>query len=338
MGGGSSKVEEKYSWKTTSDTIGEELGNHAAGKFVLVTGGNCGLGLETARVLAKYGAKVTITSRSVQNGEEAIAKIHEETPDADVTLMQVDLGSMQSVRDLANAYKATGKPLNILVNNAGIMACNKSKTSDALETQVGVNHIGHFLLTLELLDVLKLSGTAATPSRVINLSSLGQFLFAPKVGVPIDDFFGDKYYDPWTQYGISKLCNVLFANELNRRMAEEGQPVIAVSLHPGGILETNLKRHIDISSVMAIFGQFLTNPTAGYYGTVEPLKTIPQGTATTILCCLAPDIVPGEYYSHCKVDDKLIHPKAKDVELQKQLWDLSLKIIGGSGGGTEESK
>jgi len=330
MGGGSSKgTEEKYSWKTTSDTVGEEFGSHAVGKYVLITGGNCGLGLETARVLAKHGAKVTITSRSIPNGESAIAKIREETPDADVTLMQVDLGSLQSVRELATAYKATGKSLNILVCNAGIMACAKSKTSDGLETQVGVNHIGHFLLTLELLDVLKASGTATSPSRVINLSSLGQFLFAPNVGIPLDDFFGDKYYHPWTQYGISKLCNILLANELNRRMVEEEQPVIAVSLHPGGILDTNLKRHIDFSSVMAILGKMVTNPQACYYGLGEPMKTIPQGTATTILCCLAPDIVPGAYYSHCKVEDKLIHPKAKDVELQKQLWDLSLKIIEG---------
>jgi NAD(P)-dependent dehydrogenase (short-subunit alcohol dehydrogenase family) len=328
MGGETSKSS-KYDWQTTSDAIGEEFGSHAAGKYVLITGGNCGLGLETTRVLAKYGAKVTITSRSLQAGEEAINKIKEESPEADLTLMQVDLGSMESVRDLARAYKATGKPLHILVNNAGVMACPKATTKDGLETQVGVNHIGHFLLTLELLDVLKSSGSTGSPARVVNLSSLAQFLFAPSEGIPLDDFFGDKYYHRWTQYGISKLCNVHFANELNRRMAEESQPVIAISLHPGGILETNLKRHLDFTGVTAILGLLLTNPTSGYYGLIEPNKNIKQGTSTTLLCCLDPDIVPGGYYSHCKIEDKLIHPKAKDVELGKKLWELSLKIIGG---------
>ena len=130
---------------TTSDKIMIDFGTYADGKFVIVTGSNCGLGFETAKSLANHGADVTIACRSKPNGDEAVALIKSENPTAKVSFLQLDLASFSSVRDFTSAYKASGKPLNFLINNAGVMACPLSFTKDGLEMQFGVNHIGKSL-------------------------------------------------------------------------------------------------------------------------------------------------------------------------------------------------
>lgn len=180
----------KYGAKTTSDQIMKDLGQRARGKHVVVTGGNCGLGLETARCLAKSGAKVTIACRSKKLGDEAIAEIKKEVPAADLSLILIDLGNFESIRNFATKYRATGKPLDLLINNAGVMSMPKTLTSDGLEMQFGVNHIGHFILTTELLDVIKRSGTPTEPARIVNLSSLANWLMSPKCGIRFDDLNG----------------------------------------------------------------------------------------------------------------------------------------------------
>ncbi len=172
----------KYTEDTQSEEILTNFGSNAQGKHAIVTGSNVGLGLQTAKYLAQHGAKVTIACRNVVAGNEAVADIKSEFPDAAVSFLQLDLGSLSSVRAFTQAYKASGNPIHLLINNAGIMACPLSYTSDGLETQFGVNHIGHFLLTTELLDVIKRSGSAESPSRIINVSSGAQGMFAFKEG------------------------------------------------------------------------------------------------------------------------------------------------------------
>eukprot|EP01034_Spumella_vulgaris_P033952 gene33952-41874_t len=181
----------------------------------------------------------------------------------------------------------------------------------------GVNHIGHFLLTTELLDVIKRSGTAENPSRIITLSSLGHFLVAWKEGgIRLDDLQGAEHYDPFERYGSSKLANILFANELQRRFTLAGDHVISVSVHPGGITTTELTRHMDPAVVAGMAAQM--------EGT---LKTIPQGVSTTLITALSPSVVPGAYYSDCQVETKEKSAFADDLDLQTRLWAKSEEIV-----------
>lgn len=184
-------AQSKYSRYTSSDVIMTDFGANANGKYVIVTGSNCGLGFETARSLAKHGAIVTIACRSKGSGDEAVSRIKAENSNAQVSHLSLDLASFASVRAFSAAYKESGQPLNYLINNAGVMACDKMYSSDGLEMQFGVNHVGHFLLTTELLDVLKRSGSAESPSRVVTLSSYASYLFAPYVGIRFDDLKGE---------------------------------------------------------------------------------------------------------------------------------------------------
>eukprot|EP01034_Spumella_vulgaris_P036498 gene36498-45011_t len=292
-----------------------DFGSNAKGKHIVVTGSNVGLGFETARLLVKYGAIVTIACRS--NGNETVAKIKEEFPSAVVSYLQLDLGSLTSVRAFAQAYKATGNPLHILINNAGVMACPLTFTSDGLETQFGVNHIGHFLLTTELLDVIKRSGTAESPSRIVTLSSVGHVWFAWKEGgIRLDDLQGTDNYETWERYGSSKLANLLFANELQRRFTADGDHVISVSVHPGGITGTELTRHMDPAVLAGMVAQMTI-----------PFKTVQQGVSTTLITALSPSVVPGAYYSDCQVETKEKSVFASDLDLQTRLWAKSEEIV-----------
>eukprot|EP01034_Spumella_vulgaris_P029969 gene29969-37111_t len=307
-----------------------EFGKYAKSKHVVITGANVGLGLETATSLAKYGAVITIACRSKTAGEEAVTIIKAAVPEARVSFLQLDLSSAASVRKFAVDYKATRQPLNILINNAGLASPPLSLTADGLESQFGVNHIGHFILTTELLDLLKQSGTEQSPSRVVNLASMGAYLFAPPQGIRFDDLKGEKNYSPWERYGSAKLANVLFTNELDRRLKAEGANVLAVSLHPGSVAGTSLGRHIDFSGVMDMFS-LLWRRRGGIYsvlfGTVY--KTVKQGSATTLFCALSPTVSRGAYYSDCRVETRDVHERAGDGQLMSQLWSVSEEIVKG---------
>jgi len=191
-----------------------------AGKKVLITGGTGGLGYESARALAGAGATVVITSRTGEMGQKAIEKLKDELKDKkdkpiNVSFEILDLGDLVSVKECAGRLLKKGEPIHILMNNAGVMACPHTKTKQGLEFQFGVNHVGHHLLTKLLLPLLTKAGTAQCKSRVINLSSMGAYLYAPPDAVFWDDISGDKSYNKWQRYGQSKLCNVLFSRELN---------------------------------------------------------------------------------------------------------------------------
>lgn len=314
-----------FNAKSTAEQVGKVYGTHAKDKFVVITGANCGLGLETARVLAKHGANITIACRNLKAAEEAMKTIKQESPDANIEVRALDLSNLQSVRSFAEGYRASGRPLHILINNAGIMACPKAFTADGLESQIGVNHMGHFVLTNELLTVLKKSGTPQNKARVVNLASIANILYAPSMGIRLDDLRGEQTYSQWERYGSSKLANILFSRELNRRLVAEDAPVMSVSLHPGVITETNLMRHVNNLSGISAAISSLNGWSAFSNMAAEPSKNIAQGAATTVLCALSPDVVAGQYYADCAVST-LLHQKATDDDLAKQLWGVSEQV------------
>lgn len=203
-----------------------------SGRVVLITGANSGLGLEAAKVFAAKGATVVLACRRADAAAEAVATIRAQTPNASLEVLSLDLASLASVRAAAAEYKATHTKLDVLLNNAGIMAIPRRETADGFEMQLGTNHLGHFALTGLLLDTL-----LATPgSRVVNVSSgmhaIGKMHF--------DDLHGAKRYSKWGAYGQSKLANLLFTAELSKRLAAKGGQTIALAAHPG-YAATNLQ-------------------------------------------------------------------------------------------------
>ena len=204
------------------------------GKTVVITGGNTGIGKETAVDLAKRGARVIIGCRNLEKGKEALKEIQERSGSKDVFLEKIDLASLDSVRKFADSVLISESRLDILINNAGVMACDYQKTEDGFEMQFGTNHLGHFLLTMLLLDLIKKSA----PSRIVNVSSTAHTLGSGKIH--FDDINFEKDYSPYEAYFHSKLANVLFTRELSKRL--EGSHVTVNSLHPGAV-KTDLERH-----------------------------------------------------------------------------------------------
>jgi len=290
--------------KSTAEEVARDI--RLDGKNVIVTGANCGIGKETARVFAKMGANVYIACRDESRGTAALEELKNLTKSENIFFMQLDLASLESVRKFATSFEEKSLPLHILVNNAGIMACPKSKTVDGFEMQIGVNHFGHFLLSTLLLPSLK----RGAPSRVVSVSSMGH-----KFGsINFDDInFEKRSYGRWSAYGQSKLANILFAREFNKRYSAEG--IKAYSLHPGAI-NTELQRHMP-SFVNAVFS------------VISPLfsKTIPQGAATTMLVATAPEVEDkgGLYFVDCNVNNTT-HNEVNDAVALK-LWELSEKSV-----------
>ena len=277
------------------------------GKTVVITGGNTGIGKETAVDLAKRGAKVIIGCRNMEKGKAALKEIQERSENKNVFLEKLDLASLDSVRKFADSILNSEPRLDILINNAGVMMCPYQKTEDGFEMQFGTNHLGHFLLTMLLLDRLKRSA----PSRIITLSSLGhQFAYN---GMNFDDINSEKHYNSWDAYFRSKLANALFTRELSKRL--EGTHVTANTVHPGGV-NTELGRHSIVSSV-------LFSPIVWYL-----TKTPEQGAQTSIYCAVSEEMegVSGKYLSDCAFKEP--SKNAQDDEAARKLWDLSMKFVG----------
>lgn len=335
--GASASVPSKYALSTATD-IAKEFGNRAKDLNIIITGANSGIGFESARVLSNHGAKVILACRSKKNGDEAMEKIKKENPNADLTFIPLDLGSKVSIETFSKQFNESNRPLNVLLNNAGIMACPLARTTDGFESQFGVNHLGHFYLTYLLWNNLRKSGSVENPSRVINVSSNGSFFFPPhnrEQAIDFEDLEPSNHYNIWRTYGESKLANALFATELNKRSFENHLPVIAMSLHPGGIQDTNLSRYQNNSSyfyqmISTIFqnGTFFALLSA--LNKKGALKNIPQGAASNVYLTLAPTeiLTPGEYYSNCQVEKQEVHPYAHDHVLGVKLWDKSLTMLG----------
>jgi len=324
-----SKFASKFDKTTTSDDVCNLLGSQAKDKHIIITGGAGGLGWETARALAVHGAHVLITCRSEAQGSDAISRIKKLHPDVDVDFAAgVELGSLASVRDFAKSYINGGKPLDILINNAGVMACPLQYTSDGLEMQFGVNHISHFLLTKLLLPVLTRSGTQESKSRVISLSSIGNWLYSPACGILLDDLDGKKCYHKWERYGQSKLANILFAKELNSICAAQNLSVVSCAVHPGVILETGLAKHNSLATMVADQFAYFWNSPCKLHAILAPYqKNSKQGAATTLLTALTPELTPGGWYCDCQETTAVLHATANDSTLAKALWDKSEDIV-----------
>ncbi|GHB24278.1 oxidoreductase [Streptomyces umbrinus] len=196
-----------------------------SGRTVVVTGANSGIGYVTARELARRGARVVLACRSESRGTEAADRLAIEVPDAGAEFEPLDLGDLDSVREFAAAYGRKYGRLDLLVNNAGLMALPQGRTADGFETQFGVNHLGHFALTGLLMPTL-----LTTPgARVVSVSSFVHAL----ANIDINDLNSERKYGRWTAYGRSKTANLLFVHELARRLAATGSDVVAAAAHPG---------------------------------------------------------------------------------------------------------
>ncbi|XP_070684415.1 retinol dehydrogenase 13 [Pempheris klunzingeri] len=279
------------------------------GKTVLITGANTGIGKETALDMAQRGARVILACRDMTRARIAADEIRQKSGNGNVVVKKLDLCSLQSVRDLAKDVQENEEHLDILINNAGIMMCPKWKTEDGFEMQFGVNHLGHFLLTNCLLDLLKKSA----PSRIVIVSSLAH----EKGHIHFDDINLDKDYQGEESYRQSKLANVLFCRELAGRL--QGTGVTVYSLHPG-VIHTELGRHL--FPTLALWKRILVMPL------LMLIKSPWEGAQTTIYCAVDESLanVSGLYYSDCA--PKTPAPQALDDAAAKALWDLSASMVG----------
>lgn len=309
----------RFGSETTADEALE--GIDLRGKLVLITGGSSGLGQESARALAAKGAHVVLTARDVAKGRTVAAGITASTGNPHVELEELELGSLASVRAFAARFLARHDRLDVLVNNAGVMACPLARTGDGFELQFGTNHVGHFLLTCLIAPALR----KGAPSRVVSLSSRGHHL-AP---VDFEDpNFERRAYQKWVSYGQSKTANVLFAVGLERRLGAAG--VHAYALHPGAIM-TELGRHLVPEDI-----EFLRSRTPP--GTTFSLKTVEAGAATSVFAATAPELEGrgGIYLEDCHVATVNDTPNALDgvktyaidARNAERLWELSERLVG----------
>lgn len=296
---------------STAEQVTE--GIDATNLTVIVTGGASGIGLETARVLALRKAHVIIAARNVEAANEAKQLILNDQPNARIDVLKLDLCSIKSVRAFADSFKALNLPLNILINNAGIMFCPYQLSEDGIELQFATNHLGHFLLTNLLLEKMKETAkSTGVEGRIVNLSSIAH-LHTYSEGILFENLNDEKSYSDKKAYGQSKLANVLHANELSRRLQAEGANITVNSVHPGLIM-TNLFKY---SAVLFKLVKLVT-----------PLlwKNVPQGAATTCYVALHPNLkgVSGKYYHDC--NEWQPSKFATDGKLAKKLWDFSNKL------------
>ncbi|KAK6947791.1 Short-chain dehydrogenase/reductase SDR [Dillenia turbinata] len=303
----------------SSSSTAEEVthGIDASSFTAIVTGASSGLGTETARVLALRGVHVVMAVRNVEAGQKTKQTILEQIPNAKMDVMELDLSSMASIHKFASEYNSSGLPLNILINNAGIMACPFMLSEDKIEMQFATNHMGHFLLTNLLLDKMKRTAVESQrEGRIVNLSSLAH-KFTYSEGIRFDKINDEPSYSRMLAYGQSKLANILHANELSRRLKEEGVNITANSVHPGGIA-TNIIRY----SALAVLLKYVSKYVA---------HTVEQGTATTCYVAMHPQVkgISGEYFAACNVAQP--SSWATDSELATKLWNFSKDLKGPSG-------
>ncbi|XP_042400363.1 short-chain dehydrogenase TIC 32 B, chloroplastic-like [Zingiber officinale] len=280
----------------------------------IVTGGASGIGTETARVLALRGARVIIAARNMEAASEAKRLILQSSPSARVDILKLDLSSLKSVKEFADEFLSMDLPLNILINNAGVMFCPFQLSEDGIELQFATNHLGHFLLANLLLEKMK-STTRETgiEGRIVNLSSIAHTYTYPN-GIRFDKLNDKNVYSDKKAYGQSKLANLLHANELSRRLMEEGANITVNSVHPGLIM-TNLMRHsFQLIRFLKVFSYIFW-------------KNIPQGAATTCLVALHPSLkgVTGKYFYDC--NEELPSKLARDEALARKLWDFSKNLV-----------
>jgi NAD(P)-dependent dehydrogenase (short-subunit alcohol dehydrogenase family) len=286
-----------------------------SGRTVLVTGANTGIGFEAAKVLAGKGARVLVGCRDARKAEDAIERIKAGDTKAEVVHLALDLANLASVRAAAEHVLAQETRLNLLINNAGIMAPPRSETADGFESQFGVNHLGHFALTGLLLPLLlKTEG-----SRVVTVSSNGH-----KLGkVDFDDLQATKKYSRNGQYCMSKLANLLFTHELQRRLEKRGAPTSAVACHPG-VSGTELGRELPsiLELLRPLFNRILAQSPA-------------DGALPTLRVATDPAVKGGEYYGPSRRFESVGPPvlarstrASHDEAVAAKLWQRSIELTG----------
>jgi NAD(P)-dependent dehydrogenase (short-subunit alcohol dehydrogenase family) len=281
------------------------------GRVAVITGANTGLGYQTAAALAARGAHVVLAVRDLDKGNDAAARIAATSPRASVTVQQLDLTSLASVHAAANKLKRAYAAIDLLINNAGVTLV-EGHTKDGFELQFGVNYLAHFALTGLLLDHL----LAVDGSRVVTISSLGHHV---RGDVDFDDLHGEHDYHPGVAYGRSKLANLLFTYELQRRFASSDATTIAVAAHPG-FSKTELLRDANFG-IRKFFTAISQSP---QQGALSPLRAATD-----------PGVIGGEYYGPGGLGELRGHPKvvrssalSHDEGLQGRLWEVSEKLTG----------
>lgn len=292
----------------TADDVPDQTG-----KIIFITGANTGLGYEAAKVLAGKGARVIIGCRSLAKATQASKSILAQHPEADVAVVELDLGDLASVKKAA-AVVAKEPKLDVLINNAGIMIPPYELTRDGFESQFGVNHLGPFALTGLLLEKVR-----ATPdARIVSTASI-----AHKRGkIHFDDINAERGYNPVVRYAQSKIANLYFAYELQRRLEAAGDGTISVAAHPG-IADTELTRYIP-RALMLIAPLF------------RPLFNTPaQGAWPTLCAATMAGVTGGEYYGPSKRNETAgpavrveSNRRSHDEAVAKRLWDLSIEMTG----------
>jgi retinol dehydrogenase-12 len=293
-----------------------------AGKTIIVTGGNSGLGLSAIELLAKHNpSHIYLGARSATKAAAAIEQVKAAVPTANITFLEMDLGNLASVKKAAETFSSSASRLDILMQNAGVMALPAGLTSDGYEIQFGTNHVGHFLFTKSLMPILQ--KTAAEPGsdvRIVNLSSIGHKL-CPTNGIVFDQLKTDMAStSTWTRYGQSKLANILFTKELAKRHPN----IISVAIHPGGVY-TNLsggfqKDHpILAKPVDWILSKINVPASEGAWGQVWAATTLDKKTLKS-----------GEYYGPvAKANTTSVY--AQDEALAAKLWEWTDKELADKG-------
>jgi NAD(P)-dependent dehydrogenase (short-subunit alcohol dehydrogenase family) len=284
------------------------------GRTAVVTGANSGLGLVTARELARAGASVVMACRNLDRGHRAIEEVRGAVPEAQVQLDELDLASLASVRGFAERFRATHDGLDLLINNAGVMAPPRRRTADGFELQFGTNHLGHFALTNALLEEME----GREDARVVTLSST-----AHKMGrINFDNLNGDRRYFRWNAYGQSKLANLLFMLELDRRLRGSGSTVKSLAAHPG-YTATNLQ-----SAAAPMLDRLVMKVSTAAIAQNDEMGALP-----TLYAATQPGLEGGTYVGPDGFQEQRGHPKivqpsgrARDPETARRLWEVSERM------------
>ncbi len=284
------------------------------GRTAVITGANTGLGLETAKALAAKGARVVLAVRNLDKGEAAAEWISRSVRGADLRVQRLDLGSLASVRDAAAELRDTYDRIDLLINNAGVMTPPKEITTDGFELQFGTNHLGHFAFTGLLLDRL----VPVAGSRIVTVSSIGH-RFA-RGGIRFADLQWERGYNRLVAYGQSKLANLMFTYELQRRLV--GRHTTALAAHPGGS-DTELARHLPSAVQRAV-------------PILRPLfQEAAMGALPTLRAATDPSALGGQYYGPDGLGQQKGHPKlvtsserSYDIDQQRRLWAVSEELTG----------
>jgi NAD(P)-dependent dehydrogenase (short-subunit alcohol dehydrogenase family) len=284
-----------------------------SGRVAIVTGSNSGLGYDTAAALADKGAHVVMAVRNLDKGNEAVERLKAAHPNANVSLQELDLSSLDNVRKAADEMRSAHPRIDLLINNAGVMYVPKREaTKDGFEMQFGTNHVGHFALTGLLLDNL----LGVDGSRVVTVSSVGHRIIAK---IHFDDLHWERSYNRVAAYGQSKLANLMFTYELQRRLKAKGAPTVALAAHPG-FSDTELMRYLP--AVPDFMWKVFTQPAD-------------RGALPTLRAATDPGAQGGQYYGpdgigEVKGSPKVVASSAQshNEDIQRRLWTVSEELTG----------